>query len=247
MDNNEHNTGDFNTGDYNTGDFNAGNCNAGNYNAGNCNAGHRNTGDYNTGDCNAGNYNAGNCNAGDYNAGNCNAGGFNTGHRNTGYSNIGRYNLGDYNTGDYNIGNFNTGNFNSGFFNNESCLGYLFNKPAIITTEIRERLSCLNVKPRLSWVASSDMTDEEKEKNPDHKKTGGFLRGLGKSDYSTLTEADRNFIKSLPNYDDDVFFQITGIRLNAPKICKENLEDIKKLSEFLESLNNVIKKISEGL
>jgi len=211
-----HNMND-NTGNDNTGNDNTGYRNSGDYNTGNDNTGNDNTGYCNTGYCNSGDYNSGNRNSGNRNSGSCNSGDYNSGNRNSGDRNSGSCNSGNYNTGNYNSGSHNTGDYNSGFFNTESCLGYLFNKPTIITPEIRTKLHLLSVRPRLSWVYSSDMTSEEKEKNPSYKTTGGFLRDLRKTDYSTLTQDDKNFIKSLPNYDDEIFFQITGMRLLEPK------------------------------
>ena len=164
--------------------------------------------------------------------------------------NSGIFNSGDYNSGSFNSGDYNSGDYNSGFFNTESNLGYLFNKPAIITNEIRTKLHLLNVKPSLMWVNSLDMTSEEKEKNPSYKTTGGFLRDLRKTDYSTLTQEDKDFIKSLPNYNDEIFFQITGIRLLEPKKIKitylgSEIEIDKSIAEkigLLEILKEADKK-----
>ena len=57
------------------------------------------------------------------------------------------------------------------------------------------------------------MTKEEQDNNPSHKTTGGFLRKTNRMDWTKLTEENIKFIKSLPNYDDKVFKQITGISL----------------------------------
>jgi len=100
------------------------------------------------------------------------------------------------------------------------------------------------------WVNSLDMTSEEKEKNPSYKTTGGFLRDLRKTDYSTLTQEDKDFIKSLPNYNDEIFFQITGIRLLEPKKIKitylgSEIEIDKSIAEkigLLEILKEADKK-----
>ena len=70
----------------------------------------------------------------------------------------------------------------------------------------------------IDWVYSEDMTDEEKEKYPEHETTGGFLRTLSKSSerqtwWNDLSERWKNSIKSLPNFDEEVFERITGIKI----------------------------------
>ena len=62
------------------------------------------------------------------------------------------------------------------------------------------------------------MTEEEKNDNPSHKITGGFLRNSGRTDYSRMTEGDKKLILSLPGYDDAIFKEITGISLQEPEI-----------------------------
>ena len=230
------NTGDYNTGNRNTGDYNTGNRNTGDYNTGNrntgdWNTGNRNTGDRNTGDCNTGDYNTGDYNTGDRNTGDCNTGDYNTGNRNTGDYNTGDCNTGDYNTGnrntgDRNTGDYNTGDWNTSFgsagcFNTEEQTITMFNKPSGWT--LRDWLNSearyyLNHIPKnvVEWVYSSDMTDEEKAAHPKHKTTGGYLKVLNETEcaqvwWDGVSENVKNTIKSLPNFDAEVFKQCTGI------------------------------------
>ena len=70
----------------------------------------------------------------------------------------------------------------------------------------------------IDWVYSEDMTDEEKEKHPEHETTGGFLRTLSKSSerqtwWNDLGEHWKNEVKSIPNFDEKVFERITGIKI----------------------------------
>ena len=223
------NTGDRNTGDWNTGNCNTGKCNTGDrntgdWNTGNCNTRKCNTGDRNTGDRNTGKCNTGNCNTGDRNTGDRNTGDCNTGDRNTGDCNTGNYNTGDRNTGNYNTGDWNKSSFNNGCFMTEEPKIMLFNKQSESTYRQWMDSSArylLNQIPKnvIEWVYSSDMTDEEKAANPTFETTGGYLKVLDESEcgqlwWNDLTDDKKAVIKSLPNFDAEIFEQCTGIKIN---------------------------------
>ena len=82
------------------------------------------------------------------------------------------------------------------------------------TQEFENRIRGLNVKPILEWVRESLMSEKEKENFPSYKTTGGFLRKTDRYDWRYLSEDDKAFIKSLPNFDDEVFKQISGVSLS---------------------------------
>ena len=178
----------------NTGKDCTGLCNTGNRNTGNCNTGNRNTGNRNTGDCNTGDWN--------------------TGNRNTG----------DWNTGDWNTGDCNKSSFNTGCFNTEEPKIMLFNKPSDMT--YREWIDSdarylLNRIPKdvVEWVYEEDMTDEEKVANPTYETTGGYLKVLDESEcgqlwWGSLSDLQKNHIKSIPNFDAEIFEQCTGIKVD---------------------------------
>ena len=202
-------TGRCNTGDWNTGDWNTGNRNTGDWNTGNRNTGNRNTGDCNTGDWNTGNCNTGNRNTGDWNTGNCNTGDWNTGNCNTG----------NRNTGDWNKSSFNTGCFNT-----EEQKIMLFNKPSDMT--YREWIDSdarylLNQIPKdvVEWVYEEDMTDAEKAAHPTYETTGGYLKVLDESEcgqlwWGSLSDRRKEIIKAIPNFDAEIFFKCTGVRVD---------------------------------
>ena len=199
------NTGKSCTGLCNTGDCNTGDCNTGNRNTGNWNTGNRNTGD-----CNTGNRNTGDCNTGD-----CNTGDWNTGNRNTGNRNTGHWNTGDW----------NKSSFNTGCFNTEESTIMLFNKPSKWTyrdwlnSDARYLLMDIP-KDVVEWVYENYMTEEEKKAHPSYKTTGGYLKVLDESEcaqiwWNDLSETDRNKIKSIPNFDIEIFEQCTGIKIES--------------------------------
>ena len=130
-------------------------------------------------------------------------------------NNSGYGNSGDGNSGNRNSGDWNSGDGNSGYFNTEIPL-YFFNKPSTMkyTKELESKLRNLNVKPILTWVSLSNMTEQEKKDNPSSKITEGFLRKTDRMDWRSLTDSDKEFIKSLPNFDNEVFMKISnGISL----------------------------------
>ena len=187
------------------------------------------TGRCNTGDWNTGNRNTGNRNTGDWNTGNRNTGNRNTGNRNTGNRNTGNWNTGNRNTGDWNTGNRNTGDwnkssFNTGCFNTEEQKIMLFNKPSNMT--YREWLESdarwlLNQIPKdvVEWVYEEDMTDEEKAAHPTYETTGGYLKVLDESEcgqlwWGSLSDRRKDIIRAIPNFDSDIFFQCTGVRVD---------------------------------
>ena len=191
-------------------------CNSGNCNSGNCNSGNCNSGDRNSGDCNSGNYNSGNCNSGNWNSGNRNSGNCNSGNCNSG-----NWNSGNCNSGDWNSGDWNKTSFSSGCFNTKEAKILMFNKPSDWTfrdwwnSEARRLLNRIQ-KNVLEWVWSDDMTDEEKEQHPDYKTTGGYLKELDESEcgqiwWNSLTDNEKDVILSLPNFDAEIFEQVTGV------------------------------------
>ena len=202
-----------------TGRCNTGDCNTGNRNTGDCNTGDWNTGNRNTGDCNTGNRNTGDCNTGNRNTGDCNTGDWNTGNRNTGDWNTGNRNTGDWNTGDWNKSSFNTGCFNT-----EEQKIMLFNKPSNMTYSEwldSDARYLLNQIPKdvVEWVYEEDMTDEEKAAHPTYETTGGYLKVLDESEcgqlwWGSLSDRRKEIIKAIPNFDAEIFFQCTGVRVD---------------------------------
>ena len=207
-------TGRCNTGNRNTGDWNTGNRNTGNRNTGDCNTGNRNTGNRNTGDWNTGNRNTGDWNTGDWN----------TGNRNTGNRNTGDWNTGDWNTGNRNTGDWNKSSFNTGCFNTEEQKIMLFNKPSNMTYSEwldSDARYLLNQIPKdvVEWVYEEDMTDEEKAAHPTYETTGGYLKVLDESEcgqlwWGSLSDRRKEIIKAIPNFDAEIFFQCTGVRVD---------------------------------
>lgn len=183
-------------------------------------------------------------NTGDRNSGGRNSGGRNSGNWNSGDRNSGSCNSGDCNSGNWNSGNWNSGDYNSGYFNSNTPNVRMFNKDTNldfdgeILSKLRDLLS--NMKAVCTWVDESNMTEAEKQENETYKTTGGYLKVR---DYKycwakfweKASNEGKDFIKSLPNFDADVFEEVTGIKVNEEKkkvtldLTDEQLEKIKSI------------------
>ena len=166
----------------------------------------------------------GRCNTGDWNTGDRNTGDWNTGDRNTGNWNTGNRNTGDCNTGNRNTGDWNKSSFNTGCFNTEEQKIMLFNKPSNMTYSEwldSDARYLLNQIPKdvVEWVYEEDMTDEEKAAHPTYETTGGYLKVLDESEcgqlwWGSLSDRRKEIIKAIPNFDAEIFFQCTGVRVD---------------------------------
>lgn len=129
--------------------------------------------------------------------------GHNSGIGNSGTWNAGDFNSGSFNTGDFNSGSLNTGDFNAGDSNNgcfctwsddESNCICLFNQPSDWTI--------------VDWRASDArrilhnifMNETVRE----------IPRQMG---WNILSNADKRKVCKLPNFDADIFYKCTGIRV----------------------------------
>ena len=138
--------------------------------------------------------------------------------------NIGKDCTGFCNTGNRNTGDWNKSSFNTGCFNTEEQKIMLFNKPSDMTYNDWLRSDArylLNQIPKdvVEWVYEEDMTDEEKVANPTYETTGGYLKVLDESEcgqlwWGSLSDSQKNYIRSIPNFDAEIFEQCTGIKVD---------------------------------
>ena len=192
-------------------------------------SGYRNSGDYNSGNFNSGNFNSGDKNSGNWNSGIFNSGDNNSGNGNTGNKNSGDFNSGNFNSGNNNSGNWNSGdwnkcNFSNGCFNTVDSQIYLFNKPSEWTYwDWRNSMAyvILSRMPNklLEYVTWKDMTNKEKNLHPEAEVTGGYLKKLNKFEcniqwWLDLSDEEKDIITSIPNFDKEIFKEITGIDID---------------------------------
>lgn len=205
------NSGNWNTGCKNTGHYNTGHTNTGSRNVGDDNSGNYNSGYFNIGDHNTGNGNAGNRDTGSGNIGNFNAGDWNAGERNTGYYNVGDRNVGDGNTGSGNTGDFNTGDYSTGCFNTVSPKIYMFNKPSDMTYHDWLNSDAKKLLDRLLTNSINIVRDDTV--------TGGHVKLRKKTEYAqewwdNLSDKQKSLIKDIPNFDAEIFYKCTGVKVD---------------------------------
>ena len=195
------------------------------------NTGYNNSGKWNTGDNNTGENNIGNNNTGNNNTGNWNTGYRNTGSWNTGNRNLGNWNSGNRNSGNRNSGSWNLGDNNTGYFNsNTQCEIMVFNQKCSLEDWEKAYKPHFLYFDRFFWVDVDQMTAEEKQEFPDYEKNSGYLKELSykeafKKAWDYALPKDRIKIKDLPNFDKDVFYEISGI--DVDKDCS-NVETENK-------------------
>lgn len=189
-----------------------------NGNAGIFNNGDWNSGNFNSGDCNSGYINSGNRNSGNFNSGSRNSGDWNSGSRNSGDWNSGRCNSGSHNSGNWNSGDWNSGNYNSGFFCTNSPKLRLFNKETDFTMEefIKTEWYAVLTSGEFNLTKWRAYTDEEKAQDERKRLIGGELITIPYKEacanwWASLSEKDKAIIKTIPNFDANIFAEITGI------------------------------------
>ena len=124
------------------------------------------------------------------------------------------------NSGNRNSGNRNSGYRNSGDFNSTTPdVINCFNKPC--KTEVWDNAP----KPDFiysvevcEWIWWNSMTDKEKADNKDAFVTDGYLKTIPYKEawanaYKKASGSDIELLKALPNFDADVFEEITGIKI----------------------------------
>lgn len=127
-------------------------------------------------------------------------------------------NSGSLNSGDWNSGIFNSCDFSSGIFNTKEEYITIFNQKSNMT--MKEFINSIYYDAIKSepftltkWI---DYTDEEKEENVIRNSIGGYLKKYTykeacKNWWNRLTHENKKIIMSIPNFDKNVFKEITGI------------------------------------
>ena len=138
----------------------------------------------------------------------------------TGLKNTGDYNTGYFNTGDFNTGDYNSTNYSTGFFNSVEQNIFLFNKPTSMSRDEIHSLKGIQILnwnfENSWWIYSVNMSDDEKKANPKYETTGGYLKTVDfktacKMMWENLSENERQEVMKLPNFDSNIFYEITGI------------------------------------
>ena len=140
---------------------------------------------------------------------------------NSGDRNSGNRNSGNRNSGHMNSGHWNSGDMNSGFFNSKTPEFILaFNKPCRLENwrKSDKPWDLLNITLTI-FIDESNMSEKEKEAYPFYKITGGYLKRFTYKEawinsFKKASKGEIELLKKLPNFDEDVFFDITGISVS---------------------------------
>lgn len=178
------------------------------------------------------NYSTGNCSTGNWSMGNCSTG--------------------NWSTGNYSTGNWSISDYSTGHFSTEDHSGYgAFDKPCTVEEWKGAEKPGFLFWDLTVWVEEEDMSEKEKEKHPEYKTLGGFLRvrtykEAWRAIYDTLSEEERKKqieqLEALPNFDYDKFVEISGIdyRNEEPEAdsvdidgCKVSKVTIKEALKFV--------------
>lgn len=188
----------------------------------NGNTGIFNSGCWNSGVYNSGNYNSGRGNNGSWNTGHCNSGIENSGSYNSGSCNSGYWNSGDNNSGDLNSGNWNSGDFNScensnGVFCDEEDMNIrIFNKPSGMS--IREFRGSEYAKALASVpFRLIELVEDETKIEGYYIKKYTYKEACANW-WNKLSTDAKETIKSIPNFDEKVFENITGIKVEKGEV-----------------------------
>lgn len=134
---------------------------------------------------------------------------------NTGRENTGENNSGNWNSGDRNSGYGNSGDRESGIFNSTEGTLRMFNKP---TDKKWDDINHphFNEFYVTKWIPESDMTDAEKKADPEFYVRGGYLKEYDYKEawanfWKDTDEENRQKFLNLPNFDAEVFKEITGV------------------------------------
>ena len=146
---------------------------------------------------------------------------------NTGSSNSGYSNSGDSNSGDWNSGDWNSGNYSAGVFNTEKKPTIkMFDKDSTWTIDDWNDSTARSVMSGCpytysDYIYADDMTEEEKEKHPEYKTIGGYVKVFKVTAedkqkwWDGLSEADKQAVFNLPNFDTDKFYECTKIKVEV--------------------------------
>lgn len=130
---------------------------------------------------------------------------------NAGLANSGKFNAGDFNGGDFNTGDFNIGCCNSGDFNAGNNHTGVFN-------------TALNDGEILMFNYPSDWTIVDWRASHERRILhdiilNEYIRDIPRQkSWDCLPYRDKESIMSLPNFDPDIFYKCTGIKVNPDDV-----------------------------
>ena len=134
------------------------------------------------------------------------------------------------NSGHRNSGDWNSCDYESGFFNSEqSDVIRVFGKPCLRKSwEDAEKPDCLYFE-LTEWVKDDSKTE------------GGYLKAYSYKEAFTksmenASQEELEMVKALPNFDADIFYEISGYRFDRKRTITIDGKDIEISEESFQSL-----------
>lgn len=96
--------------------------------------------------------------------------------------------------------------------------------------EVQRTLSENEIKIALThWVDEKDMTKKDKENYSSYKELGGYLKVFRYEEawatfWSSATQKQKDTILDLPEFDKDIFKEITGIDIKQDSVAQEAIK-----------------------
>lgn len=129
---------------------------------------------------------------------------------------------------DTNSGNRNSGNRNSGLFNTDEPKMRFFNKESNVTFSEFEKGKIVFPSLELCyWVEYAKL--EKSEQTEQAKSTGGILKTRTYKEawakyWSEVSEEDKRWFLSLPNFDAKIFKEITGVDVSEKSLIGKEVD-----------------------
>ena len=118
------------------------------------------------------------------------------------------------NSGNWNSGNWNSGNLNSGYCNSDNPPIRIFNKNTDVEDIDFPDFFYFDLAIFVSYDTATE--DERKQHKTDIEVCGGFLKKIQykeawRRSWDKATDEDRRKVLQLPNWDNEIFKEISGI------------------------------------
>ncbi len=137
--------------------------------------------------------------------------------------NTGGWNSGGWNSGGRNTGDWNSGDWNTGFLNTITPKILIFNKETDLP---RSEINFPDFFYFIlcEWIYLDDMTEEEKKDHCKSSVKNGYLKTYDykeawKKSWDNAEEEDRKKVFDLPNFDAEIFEEISGINVYEDNNC----------------------------
>ena len=206
------------------------------------NTGYWSTGNWSTGDVSTGNRSTGDWSTGDWSTGNRSTGNKSTGNRSTGNRSTGNRSTGNRSTGNRSTGSWSISDYSTGHFSTRDYAGFdVFNKPCTVKEWNNANKPHFIFFDLTEWVKLCDMTNKEKTDNKTCETTGGYLKvyeykEAWKIAWNKATSEGKQLLYDLPNFDSEVFKEISGIDIEQKRKIVIDGKEIEVLEESFNEL-----------